>query len=495
MLLGAIYGMIVLGSALMVYNIYSYIRFSKRLQEKDDWGRERKILNIPIVLLVMFLFGYIAVGVFGKPDLIVSGILFGGSIFVFVICTLMQRITDRVQESERLKGQLMAAEQSSQAKTRFLSTMSHEMRTPLNAVLGLSDLAGRDASLRPETRRQIEQISISSRHLMGLINNILDMNDIESGKMELKEEPFSLRETLELLDVITRNQCDEKGLTYTSSTDGPLDDLYMGDGLKLKEALLNILDNAVKFTPAPGAVTFTVGQIAAEGQTRTLRFTVRDTGVGIAESLLPNLFTPFTQEDDSNTSAFGGSGLSLAVSRKIVKLMGGDIAVESAKGKGSVFTVTVPLNACEKKVEPPPGDEAETSLGGRHVLIAEDIDLNAELLADLLDLEGVTSDRAENGQVAVDMFAASAPGAYDAILMDLRMPVMDGLDAARAIRALDRPDAKTVPILALTANAFEEDVRNSLEAGMNIHLAKPVETDILFDSIKHLIAQRRNKAQ
>ena len=487
------YCMVYAGSALMVYNIWRYTRFARRLQEKKKWGKERRVLHMPIFLLVLFLLGYLFIGLFGKPDLVVSGILFGGSVFVFIIFDVLQRITSSVQENERLEAQLRASEESNRVKSSFLSNMSHEMRTPLNAIMGLDALALQNPSLPEETREQLKKVGLSAKHLLEMINNILDMNSIEAGSLVLKEEEFSLGEMLELANIITRNRCEEKGLTYESRFSDSLDDYYIGDETMLKHALLNILGNAVKFTPAPGTVTFSVEQDETVGPHRTLRFIIRDTGIGIDEKLMPTLFTPFTKGDASNTNRYGGSGLGLALSKRVAELMGGGVAVDSTPGEGSTFTITVRLGASERKkeAEQSVSDGAGTELAGLHMLIVEDIDLNAEIVADLLDLEGISSDRAENGLVAVNMYAESKPDTYDAILMDLRMPVMDGLDATRAIRALERPDAKTVPILALTANAFDEDVRNSLEAGMNAHMAKPVDPDILFDNLRHLVPEHK----
>ena len=489
-----IYGMVYAGSALMVYNIVSYIRFELRLQKNKKWEKERRVLHLPIFLLVMFLFGYLAIGLFGHPDIIVSGILFGGSVFVFVMFELIQRITNRIQENERLETELKVAEETSRVKSTFLSNMSHEMRTPLNAIMGLDALALQNPDLPEETRAQLEKVGISAKHLLRMINDILDMNSIEAGSMTLREEEFSLRETLELANIVTRNRCEEKGLTYESRFADDLDDYYVGDETMLKHALLNVLSNAVKFTPAPGKVTFTAEQTVSEGADRELRFTVSDTGIGIDKSFIPNLFTPFSRGDTSTTNTVGGSGLGLALSKRVTEMMGGGITVESKKGEGSTFTLTVRLKASDRKAERAADNiEGETPLNGLKVLIVEDIDLNAEIVADLLDLEGISSDRAENGLVAVDMFSRSKPGEYDAILMDLRMPVMDGLDATRIIRDQNRPDAKTIPILALTANAFDEDVRNSLEAGMNAHMAKPVDPDILFENLRHLVPEHKEK--
>ena len=485
--------MVFAGSALMVVNIWRYIQFTRKLQEKNKWGEERRILYIPIFLLVMFLFGYLAVGIIGKPDLIVSGILFGGSIFVFIIFMVLQRITSHVQENERLEADLKAAEESSKMKSAFLSSMSHEMRTPLNAIIGFNHLALQNPDLPPEAREQLEKTESSAKRLLEMINNILDINSIDAGGLQLKENEFSLRDMLDQVSFTTQTRCNRKGLAFESRK-GDLDDYYLGDEAALEHALLNILGNAVKYTTAPGKVTLTAEQDVSSGSERTLRFIVQDTGVGIDDDLMPHLFSFFTSGDDGSADNAGGIGLGLALSKRVAKLMHGDITVESKKGQGSTFTLTVRLRASGRKGEAAPQrDEPEvpTDLAGLKVLIVDDIDLNAEIAAELLNLEGVVSDRAENGRIAVEMFSNSPPNTYDAILMDLRMPVMDGLDASRAIRALDRPDAKTVPILALTANAFEEDVRNSLQAGMNAHIPKPVDADSLFENLRRLISKRK----
>lgn len=478
-------GMVYVGSALMVFNVYHYARFVRRLKEK--WDKSRLILYVPVILLVMFLIGYLAVGFLGKPDLIVSGILFGGSIFVLIIFIVLQKITEQVQENEHLEAQLQAMEYSNKTKNDFLSSMSHEMRTPLNAIIGLDTLLRKNRSLPQEAHDQAEKIDISAHHLLELINNILDMNQIGEGTLELHEEVFSLHETIEMVNAIVQNNCNEKGLDYQSSVVGDIDDYYVGDELKVKRVLINVLNNATKYTIPPGRVSFTVEQTEERGDNRVLRFTVQDTGIGMDKEFLPNLFFPFAQSDNSNTTQFGGSGLSLAVSSKMVALMHGDITVTSDKGVGSAFVITISLRASDRKkeeaVQSKPEDETDV-LQGKHILIVEDMEMNAEIMADLLEMEGMTSDWAENGRIAVEVFSEKPENTYDAILMDLRMPVMDGLEAARTIRSLDRADAKTVPILALTANAFEEDIRNSLEAGMNEHLAKPVDTDLLFNSLR-----------
>ena len=486
MLKFSIYAMVYLGSALMVYNVYRYIRYEREISARGDWERERRILHLPIFLLVMFLLGYLAVGIFGNPDLIISGILFGGSIFVAVMVYLMQRISDRIFENEKIKSELLAAEATSRAKTNFLSNMSHEMRTPLNAVLGLVRLSQDDPGLSPKMRTTLDKIDASARHLLDIINDVLDMSLIDAGRMTLRSEPFSFGEVMLQFNSLVSAECHEKGVGYNCEKIGEVDDEFVGDATKLKQIMLNIADNAVKFTQPSGQVKCTVEQIAADETTRTLRFVVQDTGIGMDPDFVEKVFDSFTREDLSGTTSQGGTGLGLPITKSLVELMNGSIKIDSRRGVGTTVTVTVALGAAEKKpetAEPEPAQDT-VSLEGRRILIAEDIDLNAEILADLLDMEEMTSERAENGQIAVDMFSASEPGYYDAILMDLRMPVMDGLEATRRIRALDRPDAGRIPILALTANAFEEDVQNSLSAGMNAHLPKPADIDMLCASLK-----------
>ena len=483
-------GMVFLGSLLMVYNIYGFVRFARYVKKLDSWNANDRILYVPIILLVGFLLGYLAVGLFGKPDMIMAGILFGGSVFVFVIYKLLNGITQRIVEREHLEAELLAAEESNQAKSRFMATMSHEMRTPLNVVIGLNELALKDDSLTPQTRDRLEKVEISAHHLLDMINDILDMNHIESGEMVLKAEAFSPADLLNLVNVLARMMCEEKGVVYRHEVVGELEGACIGDSLRLRQVLLSILSNASKYTPEGGSVRFVAEQLPREGDRCVLRFTVSDTGVGIDEAFMPKLFDSFAQEDANAINRSTGSGIGLAITRRLVDMMSGDIDVTSRKGEGSTFKVTVRLGAVDDAVAAEGAGEAveEGSLAGKHMLIVEDVDLNADLLADLLELEDVTSERAENGRVAVDTFSQAPPGHFDAILMDLRMPVMDGLEATRAIRALPREDAKAVPIVALTANAFEEDVRQSLDAGMNAHLAKPVDTDQLYDTLRALVA-------
>ena len=387
-----------------------------------------------------------------------------------------------------------AAENASRAKSRFLSRMSHEIRTPINAIIGLDSIALRDESISPHTRDELNKIGASARHLLSIVNDILDMSRIESGRMELKEEKFSFRDFLEQICIIVDGQCEDKGLRFVCSREEGLEEYYVGDSLKLKQVLINVLGNSVKFTDPPGTITLNVAQTACNDERATLRFEMTDTGIGMDKEFIPRLFEAFSQEDTGNTTRYGGSGLGMAITRSFVEMMGGTIRVESEKGVGSTFTVTVTLGrAKENEKAETAGKEAKSAEvlpDGLHLLIVEDQKMNAEVLADLLELENMSSEWAENGRRGVEMFAESEKGRFDAILMDMRMPVMDGLTATGKIRKLDRPDASTIPIIALSANAFEEDVRQCLDAGMNAHLSKPVDLDRLKETLGRLLETR-----
>ena len=415
---------------------------------------------------------------------------------VFIVSLINRLIRWQADANRQLVAAAEAADSANRAKSQFLSQMSHEIRTPMNAIIGLDTLAMRDPTLSAHTREQLEKIDGSARHLLSLINDILDMSRIESGRMVLKAETFSMRELLSQISVIVGGQCEDKGLQFVCRQIEPLDECYVGDDLKLRQVIINILGNAVKFTDAPGVVTFTVEQTEVSGERAVLRFKMEDTGIGMDREFIPRLFEAFSQENAGTTNRYGGSGLGMAITKTYVEMMNGEIRVDSEKGLGTTFTVSVPLGRTAAPERPENAPEAPETpaegagLEGRHVLIAEDQEMNAEILIDLLEIEGISSEWAENGQLAVELFAQSPAGHFDAVLMDMRMPVMDGLTAAREIRKLDRPDAASVPIIALTANAFEEDVKQCLQAGMNAHLAKPVDMELLQTTLAGLLPPR-----
>ena len=402
------------------------------------------------------------------------------------------------ESREVLKDALDGAESANKAKTAFLSNMSHEIRTPMNAIIGLNSIALNDPTASEEVKKYLEKSVASAHHLLGIINDILDMSRIESGRMTVKNEEFLLDDALKQVNGIISEQCRDKGLVYDHRKVGKIDKYYIGDAMKLKQVLINILGNAVKFTPEGGTVSLVIEEKARFDKKAVVEFVISDTGIGMSKDFLPHIFEPFSQEESSPTGKYGSTGLGMSITKSIVELMNGTITVDSEKGKGTTFSVTITFGESEKNSDdndigmPALHDmsvlTAKTAdLIGRRVLLAEDVSINAEIIIMLLSMREMEVDLAENGQIAVDLFAAHEPGYYAAILMDMRMPVMGGLEATRCIRSMEKEDAKTIPIIALTANAFDEDVQRSIQAGLNAHLSKPVEPDVLYETLEKLI--------
>ena len=531
------------------------------------------------------------------------------------------------ESREAMKDALAVAEEANRAKTSFLSNMSHEIRTPMNAIIGLNNIAMSDPTASDQVKEYLHKIGASAQHLLGIINDILDMSRIESGRMTIKKEEFSFAKALEQVNTIISDQCHDKGIAYDCKVTGQVDDYYIGDVMKLKQVMINILGNAVKFTPEGGTIRFLIEEGRRFDRRAVLKLVISDTGIGISKEFLPHIFDPFSQEESASAARYGSTGLGMPITKSIVELMNGHIEVVSEKGKGTTFTVTVTLGESDRKQQ---ADEAElmpqdmsvlvidddpialehaeiilgqvgvscetaesgwegidkvrirhgrredynlividwqmpemdgievtreirkiagndtpviiltsfnwdeiadeareagvdtfvskplfastvmdefaeafrrknealaertVDLKGRRVLLAEDLVVNAEIMMMVLGMREIEVDLAENGLIAVNLFKDHESGYYDAILMDMRMPEMDGLEATRAIRNLQRDDAKTIPIIALTANAFDEDVQRSMQAGLNAHLSKPVEPEALFETLEKLIGKQED---
>ena len=412
----------------------------------------------------------------------------------------LRRGTTLHEQIERYEQSLRNAEEASQSKTTFLSRMSHEIRTPMNGIIGMLTLA--EGRLTPDhpAMQYLTKADELSDHLLSLINDILDMSRIEANKVELEEKPFSLRALGEkLYDMFAKN-LEARGIRYAVEYENLTVDCVIGDELRISQILINFLSNAVKFTEK-GEIVVTLRQMMLRDGMVDLMFRVHDTGKGMDPQFISRIFRPFEQESIDTGRKYGGTGLGMAITDQLVRLMGGEIVVESVPGKGSDFSVYLHLPQAAAPAAPAPDAAAgqeqpdENVFRGCRVLMAEDNEVNAMIGVEILGEMGASVDVAENGQKAVDAFAAHPQDYYDFILMDVQMPVMDGRSAARAIRALDRPDAATVLIFALSADAFVEDERLSREAGMNAHYAKPVNfTELQRNVGRFLREKERNRA-
>ena len=381
---------------------------------------------------------------------------------------------------EEYKTLLAKAEETSQSKTTFLSRMSHEIRTPMNGIIGMLTLA--EGKLEPENPvlNYLKRADTLSKHLLSLINDILDMSRIEAGKVELEEKVFSLRDFGKSLYDMFAKELEERGINYEVNYEEMTADYVLGDELRISQVIINFLSNAVKFTKR-GEVIVTFRQMMIHENTVDIMIRVHDTGIGMSPEFINKVFRPFEQEGVDKSTEYGGTGLGMAITDNLVKIMGGEIVVESTKGKGTDFSVFFHLPMAEKPVEYAAENKVEKeteinrhSFEGCRILMAEDNEINAMVAVELLNAMGADVDVAVNGREAVDMFASHEENYYDFILMDVQMPVMDGRKATRIIRSMDRPDAEKILIFALSADAFVEDERLSAESGMNGHFSKPV---------------------
>ena len=418
----------------------------------------------------------------GATVLIGGGGLLTALLLVFAGYFRLTRRQLRALEEARREAEdaQKEAEHANRAKSEFLSNMSHDIRTPMNGIVGMTAIAAANLDDKEQVENCLKKITVSSRHLLGLINDVLDMSKIESGKMTLNIDRISLRETVDSIVSICQPQVEAKGQRFDVSVRDIFADNVMCDSVRLNQVLINLLSNAIKFTPDGGRVQMELYQEASprgEGFVR-VRIRVKDNGIGMSEEFQKRIFDSFAREDSQRVHRTEGTGLGMAITRYIVvDAMGGAIDVNSRRGEGSEFLVTLDLEragtAEDGGAAAAPAEHGR-DLSGRRILVAEDNELNWEIASELLGGEGLLLDWAENGQTCVEMFQASLAGHYDAILMDVRMPVMGGYEATQVIRTLERAD-RDLPIIAMTADAFAEDVKRSLDCGMNAHVAKPID--------------------
>ena len=401
-------------------------------------------------------------------------------------------ITEDKKELEAAKEQLKIAESVSQSKTEFLSSMSHEIRTPMNGIIGMLTLA--HGQLRGHSAENyIIKAEQLSKYLLSVINDILDMSRIEAGKIELESKPFELAALAEKLRNMFQKNVEAKGVAFYVEMKDVDVKYIVGDELRISQILVNILSNAQKFTEK-GEIRVTFRQLQKENGKVSLMFRVHDTGKGMDAKFISRIFKPFEQESQDITKQYGGSGLGMSITDRLVHLMGGEIVIDSMLGKGSDFSVYLTLPIAEvSEIETEQEDETGTdfTFNGCHILMAEDNEINAEIAVSILENEGAKVDVAVNGKDAVEKYAASAPGTYNFILMDIQMPVMNGRDAAKQIRSMDRKDAGEIPIFALSADAFVEDQRLSAMSGMNGHFTKPIDFEEMRVQIGKILKGRR----
>lgn len=408
----------------------------------------------------------------------------------FEICCIQHDITEvyleQKQRSEQLTAALKEAERANAAKSEFLSRMSHEIRTPMNAVIGIADF-GAEESTEPAIKDYFTKIKSSADYLLGILNDILDMSKIENGKVTLYPKPCKLEDFAESVNTIILPLMQKKNIDFRFELHDIYADTLIMDDMRVKQIFINLLSNSAKFTPDKGRVDFTVSQMPGKDSRIKTIFTVRDTGIGMSEEFIEHIYEPFVQERTVETSSVQGTGLGLPISKNLVEIMGGTMSIESKLGEGTKITAEIEFDSAAAVGAQNQPNAAEFDFSGKRALIIEDHSINRILAVKVLKKAGFEADSAANGLEGLKKFMDSEDGYYDVVLMDIRMPVMGGLEAVRKIRALNRVDAKKVIILAMSANAYPEDIQNSLDAGMNGHVAKPIIPALLLSEIERNI--------
>ncbi len=396
-------------------------------------------------------------------------------------------------ENQRLQEAFEEADSASRAKTAFMNRMSHDIRTPINGILGMLDILRSNRDDARKVDSCLDKIGLSAHHLLALVNDVLDMSKLEAGQMVMEQEPFDIEVLMHNVSSLVEAQIEKDGLTHHRHRENIQHTALVGSSLKLRQIMVNLFSNAIKYNKPGGSIDTYAKELSCDGTTVWYEFRITDTGIGMSRDFVENqLFKPFTQESADARTQYRGTGLGMSIVKDLVSQMGGSISAESQLGEGTAFTFQLPFlldKNTAAKPQPKPTDNGR--LDGMHILLVEDNDINMEVAEFQLTSQGATVDKAWDGREAVERFAASAPGGYQAILMDVMMPVMDGFEASRAIRALDRPDAATVPILAMTAQASDECAQSCHQVGMNGRLVKPLDAKKLAKSIREAVQNKQ----